>query len=264
MKALPPRVDDGFISVASRQRPLPSKRGRPPTSHLHPPDEQKQRPPLDPLPTSSLPLPPPSPPSDWYAAAQHEEEKHRGYDEGDSSQSDDWHSSQSSPPASPLFRPECPLCMEELDVTDLAFHPCPCQYRVCLYCYTNIVEHLNAQCPACRREYDRQEAIASASSDPSPLIAQAASERKAVKRQREREKRRHVQLTQSAITATQTLLSNTRVIQRNLVYVLGLPSSLAHEELLRRKDWFGRFGKVVKATVARRQGEGSGEASPPM
>ena len=31
---------------------------------------------------------------------------------------------------------ECPLCMETLDQTDLAFHPCMCGYQVCLYCLT--------------------------------------------------------------------------------------------------------------------------------
>ena len=27
---------------------------------------------------------------------------------------------------------ECPLCMEEIDVTDKYFRPCPCDYQVCL------------------------------------------------------------------------------------------------------------------------------------
>lgn len=26
---------------------------------------------------------------------------------------------------------ECPLCMEEIDVTDKYFRPCPCDYQVC-------------------------------------------------------------------------------------------------------------------------------------
>jgi hypothetical protein len=26
----------------------------------------------------------------------------------------------------------CPLCMEELDLTDKNFMPCPCGYRVCI------------------------------------------------------------------------------------------------------------------------------------
>eukprot|EP00976_Prorocentrum_cordatum_P109362 1195006-Prorocentrum_minimum.AAC.4 len=29
----------------------------------------------------------------------------------------------------------CPLCMEELDATDKNFHPCPCGYQICAWCW---------------------------------------------------------------------------------------------------------------------------------
>lgn len=76
----------------------------------------------------------------------------------------------------------CPLCIEELDSTDLQFLPCPCgwvaacrvplcrssslsnpaqtqpmcfdcRYRVCLFCYGKIKEMCHSLCPGCRREY---------------------------------------------------------------------------------------------------------------
>lgn len=28
---------------------------------------------------------------------------------------------------------DCPLCMEELDIADKNFRPCPCGYKVCLF-----------------------------------------------------------------------------------------------------------------------------------
>jgi hypothetical protein len=31
--------------------------------------------------------------------------------------------------------PSCPLCMEELDATDKNFHPCPCGYQICAWCW---------------------------------------------------------------------------------------------------------------------------------
>jgi hypothetical protein len=49
---------------------------------------------------------------------------------------------------------ECPLCLEELDVTEKNFHPCKCGYQVCLWCWHNINEKLNGKCPACRADYD--------------------------------------------------------------------------------------------------------------
>lgn len=46
-------------------------------------------------------------------------------------------------------------------------------------------------------------------------------------------------------------LRNIRVVQRNLAYVLGLPASLASEETLRRPEYFGQYGKIVKVAVTR-------------
>jgi hypothetical protein len=37
-----------------------------------------------------------------------------------------------------------------------------------------------------------------------------------------------------------------RVVQRNLVYVIGLPPAIALEETLRRPEYFGQYGRIVK------------------
>ena len=52
----------------------------------------------------------------------------------------------------------CPLCMEDLDVTDKNFRPCKCGYQICLFCYRHIKEDLNGLCPACRTPYDEANA----------------------------------------------------------------------------------------------------------
>lgn len=43
-----------------------------------------------------------------------------------------------------------------------------------------------------------------------------------------------------------------RVVQKNLVYVIGIPLKLAHEDLLRSNAYFGQYGKVAKVVVNRR------------
>ena len=68
---------------------------------------------------------------------------------------------------------ECPLCLEELEVDDLSFYPCPCGYQVpqspmskifiwkifsylpqiCRFCWNRILTVGNGLCPACRREF---------------------------------------------------------------------------------------------------------------
>lgn len=51
----------------------------------------------------------------------------------------------------------CPLCVEPLDETDSSFEPCPCGYRVCLFCIERIKSELKNICPNCRTPYDQPE-----------------------------------------------------------------------------------------------------------
>ncbi|KAJ0765952.1 putative transcription factor C2H2 family [Helianthus annuus] len=50
----------------------------------------------------------------------------------------------------------CPICCEDLDLTDSSFLPCPCGYRLCLFCYKRILED-NGRCPGCRKQYEQPE-----------------------------------------------------------------------------------------------------------
>jgi len=47
----------------------------------------------------------------------------------------------------------CPLCCEELDLSDQNFLPCKCGYQVCMFCWYRIKENSNGLCPACRTPY---------------------------------------------------------------------------------------------------------------
>ncbi|KAK9788870.1 hypothetical protein WJX73_008168 [Symbiochloris irregularis] len=47
----------------------------------------------------------------------------------------------------------CPLCIEPLDDTERAFHPCPCGYQVCLFCLDRLKLECGNLCPGCRTQY---------------------------------------------------------------------------------------------------------------
>ncbi|GMH04284.1 hypothetical protein Nepgr_006123 [Nepenthes gracilis] len=47
----------------------------------------------------------------------------------------------------------CPICCEDFDVTDSSFLPCPCGFRLCLFCHKRILEE-DGRCPGCRKQYD--------------------------------------------------------------------------------------------------------------
>ncbi|XVF14177.1 hypothetical protein REPUB_Repub09cG0034700 [Reevesia pubescens] len=57
-----------------------------------------------------------------------------------------WEQRSTSHPSS------CPICYEDLDVTDSSFHPCSCGFRLCLFCHKRILE-ADGRCPGCRKSY---------------------------------------------------------------------------------------------------------------
>ena len=46
-------------------------------------------------------------------------------------------------------------------------------------------------------------------------------------------------------------LHNYRVVQRNLIYVVGIPNSMATEETLKKAEYFGQYGKIGKIVIHR-------------
>ena len=44
-------------------------------------------------------------------------------------------------------------------------------------------------------------------------------------------------------------LANVRVVQKNLVFVVGLSPRLADSDILRKPEYFGKFGKIHKVVI---------------
>ncbi|KAB8346355.1 hypothetical protein FH972_023398 [Carpinus fangiana] len=145
----------------------------------------------------------------------------------------------------------CPLCIEDFDLSDRNFRPCPCGYQICQFCYNNIKTTMNGLCPACRRVYDDkniQWKVPSAEEMASykENVAQQAK-KKAAARQKEAQRR-------EADSLSRKHLAGIRVRQKNLVYVTGMrptgsPEKLAEE--LRKPEYFGQYGKIVKVVVSK-------------
>ncbi|KAK7545959.1 hypothetical protein IWX49DRAFT_499233 [Phyllosticta citricarpa] len=145
----------------------------------------------------------------------------------------------------------CPLCVEEFDLSDRNFKPCPCGYQICQFCYNNIKTTMNGLCPACRRPYDEKsiewkvispEEMANYKAD----LAQQAK-KKAAQRQKEAQKR-------EADSLSRKHLAGLRVVQKNLVYVTGLNPTTREDKLLealRGDAYFGQYGKIVKIVVSK-------------
>ncbi|CAA6669332.1 unnamed protein product [Spirodela intermedia] len=148
----------------------------------------------------------------------------------------------------------CPLCAEEMDLTDQQLKPCRCGYEICVWCWHHIVEMAEkddseARCPACRTPYDKERIVGTAANC-ERVVAEVNAEKKQkfpkAKPKTSSEARKH--------------LNSVRVIQRNLVYIIGLPSTMADENLLERREYFGQYGRVLKVSISRTTG-GAQQAS---
>ncbi|KZS98911.1 hypothetical protein SISNIDRAFT_447740 [Sistotremastrum niveocremeum HHB9708] len=144
---------------------------------------------------------------------------------------------------------ECPLCLEEMDISDLGFKPCPCGYQICRFCWHHIKENLNGRCPACRRAYV-EEAVQFKPVGPE-------DHKRLTKQKKNKEKER-----KELEALNRTHLANVRVVQRNVVYIVGLGSKFAKEELiptLRSNEYFGQYGKISKILLVKRTPPGASE-----
>lgn len=139
----------------------------------------------------------------------------------------------------------CPLCAEDMDLTDQQLKPCKCGYEICVWCWHHIVEMAekeatDGRCPACRTPYDKDRIVGMAANC-ERLMSGMNSEK--------RHKPQKVKPKPSAETRKQ--LSTVRVIQRSLVYIIGLPANLCDESLLESKEYFGQYGNVLKVSISR-------------
>lgn len=139
----------------------------------------------------------------------------------------------------------CPLCMEELDLTDKTLQACQCGYQVCLWCWHQIKTECNGRCPACRTPYSEQ-AKPKASLNPEEVVHRVKSRKQVSKRNSATSSSSNKS---GQIAASRRHLTNIRVVQRNLVYLIGLPLSFADETRLKSKECFGQYGRIIKVVV---------------
>jgi CCR4-NOT transcription complex subunit 4 len=118
---------------------------------------------------------------------------------------------------------------------------------------------MNGLCPACRRTYDDkniQWKVISPEEAKADVAAQAR--KKAAARQKEAE-RRQVE------TLNRKHLAGLRVVQKNLVYVVGMNITGSNDDVLqtlRGPNHFGQYGDIIKVVVSKAKNENSAGQQP--
>ncbi|KAI1074184.1 hypothetical protein F5B20DRAFT_466966 [Whalleya microplaca] len=148
----------------------------------------------------------------------------------------------------------CPLCIEEFDLSDRNFRPCPCGYQICQFCFNNLKNNLSGLCPACRRPYDEKDikwkvVTHEEEAEFRANIQKNQKKRATEQRQKEVQKR-------EAEKENRKNLQGVRVVQKNLVYVTGLTPTVREDELLktlRKPEFFGQYGNIQKISISNRK-----------
>ncbi|BAM38850.1 uncharacterized protein TOT_010000317 [Theileria orientalis strain Shintoku] len=151
----------------------------------------------------------------------------------------------------------CPLCMELLDETDRNLFPCTCGYQVCLWCLHYIRNTMGNKCPACRQDYEESNFKYKTKTSTSTRTLQTKKKRESKdslskeaqndssKESAKDEPKEPKDLKEDQVES----LKDVRVIQRNLVYVVGIPLKLAKKETLKKYEYFGQYGKIQHIVV---------------
>ncbi|KAK3103284.1 hypothetical protein FSP39_018178 [Pinctada imbricata] len=108
--------------------------------------------------------------------------------------------------------------------------------EICRFCWHRIRTDENGLCPACRKQYPE---------DPAEFKALTEDELQRIKKER---KQKDLQRKQKA-AENRKHLANVRVVQKNLVFVVGLSKKLAEPEILKKQEYFGKFGKIHKVVI---------------
>ncbi|EGG16832.1 RING zinc finger-containing protein [Cavenderia fasciculata] len=151
----------------------------------------------------------------------------------------------------------CPLCCNVLSKDDRRFRPCPCGYQ-------KIRETEHNRCPACRQTYD-QDNFAYLSSDEED--EEDSEDERRSRRRTSTSSTSNNNNNSSSSSSSHTIsslttsgssipsdtikkaLSTVRVIQRNLVYVTNLAMGVAKPETLKKNEYFGQYGKILKVVI---------------
>ena len=126
-----------------------------------------------------------------------------------------------------------------------------------MWCWHRIRESESGLCPACRTPYGDDPHEFSAV-DVADVLK--ANKEKAAAEKKERERLRHDHGDEGSafggpgqmdVPKDRSSLANMRVIRRNLIYAVGLPPSIATEDILRKPEYFGQYGKLAKIVLNR-------------
>jgi hypothetical protein len=132
---------------------------------------------------------------------------------------------------------DCPLCITPLAPEEKSFRPCPCGFRMCVWCWHKMFEHAEieeARCPNCREYFDK-----------AAVLAQRPQA--------------HRKPPKSKAVPGKASIADVVVEDRRLMAVLHLPDDVfapspkapqqTPADVLRQHPYFGQYGRILDMLV---------------
>ncbi|KAK1662971.1 hypothetical protein QYE76_051130 [Lolium multiflorum] len=146
---------------------------------------------------------------------------------------------------------KCPLCLETMDLTDKHLKPCKCGYEICLWCWHHIMEmdqkdECGGRCPGCRSIYNKDRILETSTSN--QILKELCADKSNLQQEQMKLQKQKPVKSQTRVVE-EPIDPNVRVIQRKLVYIIGMPSELASEKVLRQKSFLGQYGKIENIII---------------
>ncbi|CAM0880318.1 unnamed protein product [Alopecurus aequalis] len=147
---------------------------------------------------------------------------------------------------------KCPLCLETMDLTDKHLKPCKCGYEICLWCWHHIMEmdqkdECGGRCPGCRSIYNKDRILQTSTSN--QILKELCADKSNLQQEQTKLQKQKSVKNQSRVVEEPIDPNIVRVIQRKLVYIIGMPSEFACEKVLRQKSFLGQYGKIESIII---------------
>ncbi|KAF0924861.1 hypothetical protein E2562_014946, partial [Oryza meyeriana var. granulata] len=123
---------------------------------------------------------------------------------------------------------------------------------ICLWCWHQIMEmdqkeECGGRCPACRSLYNKDRIMGTSISN--QILKELCADKSNLQKEQTKCQKQKPVKVQSRVAEESLDPYSVRVIQRKLVYIVGMPSEFASDKVLRQKNFLGQYGKIENIII---------------
>ncbi|KAM0918100.1 hypothetical protein ACQ4PT_009065 [Festuca glaucescens] len=108
-------------------------------------------------------------------------------------------------------------------------------------------DECGGRCPGCRSIYNKDRILETSTSN--QILKELCADKSNLQQEQTKLQKQKSVKSQTRVVEEPIDPNNVRVIQRKLVYIIGMPSEFASEKVLRQKSFLGQYGKIENIII---------------